>query len=106
QPVTQLVLDDARNAQQPDPEAQSLLVAGPGVDGGVHQPPPEIGIACPVTEIAASLTSHIAAAETSSGVIRRWLGLISAKPCRASASLRPVFSITRWIDCSSISVST
>src|SRR5262249_7614836 len=104
QPLAQFALDDARGAQQADPESQLLL--GGGQRPAHHVSPPESDSAWPVTEPACSLTSHRTAAATSCGWMKRPCGLVADRLARACSTVRPVVRTMRWTDSSSMSVST
>src|SRR5262249_24605008 len=104
QPLAQFALDDARSAQQPDPQPQLLL--GSREWAAHHVSPPDSEIAWPVIEPASSLTSHSTAAATSCGWIKRPCGLVAVRLARACSTVRPVFSTMRCTDSSTNSVST
>src|SRR5262245_26627075 len=95
-----VVLDEARAGEEPEPQPQLHLVIGrprgyrrlridpQGLVG--HGLPPAIVIAWPVTAEAPSEQSHKAASATSRGVINRPDGLVLAKWSIASPLPRPV----------------
>src|SRR5262249_37184586 len=104
QALAQLRLDDARGAQQPNPQPQLLLRGGERP--AHHVSPPESESAWPVMEPASSLHSHSTAAATSCGWMKRPCGLVAARLARACSTVRPVLSTMRCTDSSSMSDST
>jgi hypothetical protein len=102
-PAAHGALDHRRAGDQPQPQAQRVVVragdarfmvrAGPGERGGHGYDavsPPSITIVCPFTERDSGRHSHATAEATSTGAISRFCGLRDASALRASASLRPV----------------
>src|SRR6185437_522406 len=95
EPASQLNLDAAGHAQQPQPKPQLLLGAGFGPARptlAAHVSPPDTDIAWPLIACAEALNKNRTVPATSSGCTKRPCGLKRLSSPLASAGERPVLA--------------